>query len=314
MALRTALLGTPTFAVSTLEAMLASSHEVVGVITQPDRPSGRGRLVHPTPVKAAALAHDLPILQPERLRPPEVAQAVDAWNLDVGVVAAYGKIIPSGLLALPRLGMINVHASLLPRYRGAAPVHRAVIDGETVTGVTIMRVVPELDAGPALARAERPIGPHETSEEVERDLAASGADLLIRVLEQLAAGTAVEQPQDDAHATYAPRLTKADGLVDWSLSSSAIHNRVRGLYPWPHAYTFLDGRRLVLLRTHVEADGHDGEPGTVIEVAPGRWVVTTGHGGRVGIDRLQPEGRRAMSARAFFAGHPVTHGARFTGP
>ena len=311
--LRTAFFGTPAFAVPTLEALLASPHEVCVVLTQPDRPSGRGGTVRPSPVKALAIARGVPVLQPERLRAPAVAEALADWRLDVGVVAAYGKLIPPQLLAIPRLGVLNVHASLLPKYRGASPVHRAVMGGEAVTGVTIMRVIEQLDSGATFAQATRSIGPDETSDAVERDLARLGASLLIVVLDRLVAGRASEEPQDDRLATFAPRLTKADGLIDWTRSAEAIHNHVRGLHPWPHAYSWLEGRRLVLLRTRPDGDTGGPEPGTVLEASKDVLDVATGRG-RLRVLSLQPEGRRPMSAREFLAGHQVEPGARFGGP
>src|SRR6185503_14856651 len=194
-------------------------------------------------------------------RVPDVADAIAAWRPDLGVVAAYGKLVPETLLQIPRHGMINVHASLLPKYRGAAPVHRAVIDGERETGVTIMRVVKALDAGGMFATVTRAIGPDETSDVVERDLAELGARLLVTVVDQIAAGTAQEDPQDDAASTYAARLTKEEGLIDWTLRSIDIHNRVRGLFPWPHASTHLDGARLIVLKTHVDEASTDADAG-----------------------------------------------------
>jgi methionyl-tRNA formyltransferase len=310
--LRIVFFGTPHFAVPTLQHLLASRHPVCGVVTQPDRPRGRGQKVSTGPVKALAVQHGLPVLQPDRLREPSVADVISAWMPDLGVVAAYGKLIPRSLLDLPRFGMINVHASLLPRYRGAAPVHRAVIDGETVTGVTIMRVVKALDAGPMFAKATRPIGPEETSDVVERDLAEMGAALLVTVVDQIAAGTAHEEPQDDTLSTYAARLTKEEGIVDWHLPAMHIHNRVRGLYPWPHTYTYLDGSRVILLHTRVDDAATDAIPGTIVEVSPEGLHVATGGGGRLTIDRLQPEGKRPMSAREYLAGRPVKPGTRFT--
>src|SRR5258706_6787609 len=283
--------GTPQFAVPTLRRILDSTHTVAGVVTQPDRPRGRGQRVTDAPIKALAVARSIPVMQPERLKPAEVTEALRGWQPDLGVVAAYGRIIPEHLLAVPRLGMINVHASLLPSYRGAAPVHRAVINGERETGVTIMRVVKELDAGAMFAKASRPIEPDETSDVIEAALAEVGADLLARVVEQIAAGTAQEEPQDPARATYASRLTKEEGLIDWSQPSSGIHNRVRGLYPWPHGYTFLDGARLIVLRTRIEhadqalrhAQGHPEQsppPGTIVDLTRDAIHVATGHGGR----------------------------------
>ena len=312
--LRIVFLGTPEFAVPTLKRLLASRHTVCGVLTQPDRPRGRGQRLSHAPVKALAVARGLPILQPERMKAPEVAATLRDWAPDLGVVAAYGKLIPEELLALPRLGMINVHASLLPKYRGASPIQRAVMNGERETGVTIMRVEALLDAGPMLGTVTRAIGPDDTSDVVEHDLAALGASLLLEVLEQLSAGTAGEQRQDDMLCTYAPRMTKAEGLVDWALPASSIHNRVRGLYPWPHAYSYLDGARLILLTTSVEAEVTDAEPGTVVATTANAISVATGHRGRLAVERVQPEGRRPMEARDFLTGHRLQPGARFTGP
>jgi len=309
---RVAFFGTPEFAVPTLQKLLDSHHTVCGVVTQPDRPRGRGHHVSDSPVKALAVERDLPLLQPTRLKAPEFAAALRDWRPDIGVVAAYGKIIPDDILALPRLGMINVHASLLPKYRGAAPIHRAIIDGEAVTGVTIMRIETLLDAGAMLAKVTRPIGPDDTSDVVERDLARLGADLLLQVLEQIAAGTAQEERQDFMLATFAPRLTKEEGVLDWSLPAAYIHNRVRGLHPWPHASSHLDGTRIILLKTRVEPGTTDAAPGTILDVSPDAIQVATGHGERIAIEQLQPEGRRPMSARAFAAGKRLKPGLRFT--
>jgi methionyl-tRNA formyltransferase len=206
--------------------------------------------------------------------------------------------------------MINVHASLLPKYRGAAPVHRAIIDGEAETGVTIMRLVRELDAGDMIAKVKRPIAPDDTSDVVERDLAELGAALLVEVVDRMAEGPVAEERQDFMMASYAPRLTKEEGLVDWTLPAPFIHNRVRGLYPWPHAYTYLDGHRLILLHTHVDDEPSSEPPGTVVAVARDAFHVATGHGGRLAVLRLQPEGRRPMTVREFLAGHPIRPGAR----
>ena len=312
--LRIVFLGTPQFAVPTLRHLLASRHQVVGVVTQPDRPRGRGQKVSDSPVKMVAVEHGVPLIQPDKLRHPDVAATLRSWQSDLGVVAAYGKIIPKEILELPRLGMINVHASLLPKYRGAAPVHRAVIDGESETGVTIMRVEEMLDSGPMLASVTRPIDPNETSDIVERDLAQLGAPLLVSVVDRMSEGEVPQELQDFMMCTYAPKVTREEGLIDWSLPASYVHNRVRGLYPWPHAYTYLNGQRLIVLRTHVETGTTDAEPGTVFEASADAIHVAAGHGGRLAIDELQPEGRRAMKARDFLAGHPIPPGARLTGP
>ncbi|MDA1185124.1 MAG: methionyl-tRNA formyltransferase [Acidobacteria bacterium] len=312
--LRIVFLGTPQFAVPTLNALLASRHRVCGVVTQPDRARGRGQRVTHSPVKALAVERGLPVLQPTRLADAEVAATLRSWAVDLGVVAAYGKLIPESLLALPRLGMINVHASLLPKYRGAAPVHRAVINGDAETGVTIMRVERRLDAGPMLAKAVRPIGPDDTSDAVEYDLARLGASLLVEAADQLAAGTAHEEAQDDSESSHAPRLTKDEGLIDWSLTAFGIHNRVRGLYPWPHAYTYLGSSRLIVLKTRVEHDSTAAAPGTVVDIARDALHVATGHQGCLAIERLQREGGRPLSTREFLAGHDITVGARLGGP
>jgi methionyl-tRNA formyltransferase len=310
--LRVVFFGTPAFAVPTLERLQASRHPVCGVVTQPDRPRGRGQKVHDAPVKARAIAHQLPVIQPHRLRDPAVEATLRGWAPDLGVVAAYGKLIPDCLLEVPPLGMINVHASLLPKYRGAAPVHRAIIDGERETGVTIMRVAQLLDTGNMFASARRPIGPDETSEAVERHLAVIGADLLLTVVDQIAAGGAREELQDDMLSSYAARLTKEEGLLDWSLPASFLHNRVRGLHPWPHAYTYLDGARLIVLSTRMSEGASDAPPGTVVSVSRDAIDVATGHSGRIALVEVQQEGRRPMPVRDFLAGHPVAVGARFT--
>ena len=251
--LRIVFFGTPAFAVPSLDALLGSApHTVVGVVTQPDRPRGRGQKTSDAPVKARAVAAGLPILQPAKMRDPAFLDALTAWRPDLGVVAAYGRILTDEILAIPRLGMINVHASLLPRYRGAAPVHRAVISGEDVTGVTIMRVVKALDAGAMILKETRPIGRDETSDDVERDLARIGARRLVDAVEQIASGTAQETPQDEAAATYAHRLTKEDGVIDWSWSAPRIHNLIRGLHPWPHAFSFIHGKRVILRQSAID--------------------------------------------------------------
>jgi methionyl-tRNA formyltransferase len=309
--LRIAFFGTPAFAVPALEALGASRHAVAAVITQPDRPRGRGQKTTHSAVKAFAVAAGLPVLQPPSLADPAFVSALAGFSLDLGVVAAYGRILTDAVLTIPRLGMVNVHASLLPRYRGAAPVHRAVIAGDRETGITIMRVVKALDAGPMLASARRPIGDNETSEQVERDLARMGASLLASTIDRLVEGTVVEVDQVEADATYARRLTKDDGVLDWTLPAERIHNLVRGLHPWPHAHTFLEGKRLILLRSTALDEPAGAAPGTILEAGGDRIRVATGTG-TLSIDELQAEGRRPMAAREFLAGHAVPVGAVFT--
>jgi len=309
-ALRIVFFGTPEFALPTLDALVASPHSVVGVVSQPDRPRGRGQKTTSTPVKARAAKAGLPILQPERLKDPTFLHALAALAADLGVVVAYGRILTEDVLNTPRLGMVNVHASLLPKFRGAAPVHRAVIAGEAVTGVTIMRVVKALDAGPMLATMSRPIGIDESSADVERELARLGADVLQSTLDDLAAGRVIETPQDERQATYAPRLTKDDGIIDWEWPAERIHNLIRGLHPWPHAFAFLNGRRFILLRSTVVAGAQSAAaPGTIVQAAGDQLRVDTGDG-VLQLKQVQVEGKRPMSAREFLAGHQIAPGAR----
>ena len=310
--LRIVFLGTPAFAVPTLDALLGSRHRVVAVLTRPDRPRGRGQRMFDAPVKARAAAAGIPVLQPDRLRDPVVVESLAALRADLGVVAAYGAMLPESVIGAPRLGTINVHASLLPRYRGAAPVHRAIIAGERETGVTIMRIVKRLDAGPMLASVTRSIGREETSVDVERDLAHLGAALLVEIADGLAEGSVAETPQDEDAATYAPRLTKDDGAIDWSWPAARIHDLIRGLHPWPHAFSFLDGRRFILIAS--AADGltaSSDAPGTIVESEGDRLVVATGNGA-LRLLQIQPEGKRSMSVRDFLAGHRTARGARFS--
>ncbi|OFW30952.1 MAG: methionyl-tRNA formyltransferase [Acidobacteria bacterium RIFCSPLOWO2_02_FULL_65_29] len=309
--LRVVFFGTPSFAVPTLESVLASHHQVVAVVTQPDRPRGRGHKTSDSPVKARAVAAGVPVLQPATLADPAFRLSLGALDADIGVVAAYGRILSEAVLAVPRLGMINVHASLLPRHRGAAPVHRAILAGDTETGVTIMRVVKALDSGPMLAAVRRPIGLDETSEEVERDLARLGAPLLVAALDELAGGTARETPQDEGAATYARRLTKEDGLIHWQSPALRIHNQVRGLHPWPHAHSYLHGARLIVRRTRQLISCSVAPPGEIIVASGDMLRVATAEGG-LDLVELQTEGKRPMSARDFLAGHRVRPGDRFT--
>jgi len=312
--MRVVFFGTPRFAVPTLEALLASRHDVVGVVTQPDRPRGRGHKVTDGPVKAVAVARGVPLLQPTTVKEPSVAEGLAAWQADLGVVAAYGQIIPTAMLALPRYGMINVHPSLLPKYRGAAPVHRAVIAGDAETGVTIMRVAKKLDSGAMFARTTHPIGPDVTSDALEDTLADVGAHLLVDVVDAIAAGTAHEEPQDERLVTYAARLTKDEGLIDWTLPAQRVHDRVRGLYPWPHAYTFVDGRRVIVWRTLPLGYPARSPAGTVIHADRDGLHVAAGDGCAIALLELQSEGGRPLPAADFLRGHPIEPGARFGPP
>jgi methionyl-tRNA formyltransferase len=308
--LRIVFFGTPAFAVPTLDRLIGSRHLLVAVVTQPDRRRGRGQKIADAPVKARATEVGVPVLQPDRLKDPAFIEAFTALGADIGVVAAYGKILTDQVLAIPRLGLINVHASLLPKYRGAAPVHRAIIAGERETGVTIMRVVTALDAGPMLAARKTSIGDDETSEAVERRLAALGADMLLDAVDRLAGGPVAEVPQNDAEATYAPKLTKEDGVIDWTKSATAIHNQIRGLLPWPHAFAQLDRKRIVFWSSALGDGAADHPPGTVVAAAGDRLLVATGDG-LLALTKLQAEGKRPMTTREFLAGHRIVPGSQF---
>jgi methionyl-tRNA formyltransferase len=314
--LRIVFFGSPAFAVPTLREVDAAGHRVVAVVTQPDKPRGRGQQTTRGPVAAFAAGHGLPLLQPARIRDDAFLSALAGRSPELGIVAAYGKILPASLLAIPRLGLINVHASLLPRWRGASPIHRAVMAGDAETGVSIMRVVEALDAGGVFAEARRPIGADETSEEVERDLAELGARLILPVIEGLADGTARETPQDEALVTYAPRLAREDGLIRWDSPAAVIHNQVRGLHPWPHAATSLGGARVIVHRTRLGPPAEtrragQAAPGEVLSISRDGVAVMTGDAAPLTLLQLQAEGRRAVSARDFAAGARLAAGARF---
>ncbi|MCC7008913.1 MAG: methionyl-tRNA formyltransferase [Acidobacteria bacterium] len=308
--LRVAFFGTPAFALTTLERIAASAHPIVLVVTQPDRPRGRGQRVLPSPVKTFAAARGVPVLQPERLRDEPFLLAFDAATADIGVVAAYGRILPPVLLARPRLGMINVHASLLPRWRGAAPVHRAILAGDRETGVTIMRVAAALDAGPMLAQERVTIGQDETSAALEGRLADAGARLLVQTLDRLAEGPVAETPQPEDGITYASRLERQESRIDWGQPARQVHDRIRGLQPWPMATVMLHGRRLRIVGSSIgHEDPSDASPGTVVKVTPDAFEVAAA-AGTVRVTTVQPEGKTPMSVRQFLLGHTLSAGDR----
>ena len=321
--LRIVYFGTPEFAVPTLQRLLdfdqpsglggpdaSAAHQVVALVSQPDRPKGRGHQLAPTPTKALALTRGIPVLQPERLKDAAFLSQIAGFAPDLGVVAAYGKLLPDELLSIPPLGMINVHASLLPRWRGAAPVHRAVIAGDRETGVTIMRVVKELDAGASFKMTRRPIDPDETSVAVERGLAELGAGLLLEVLQEIAEGRATETPQDASLATYAAKVTKAEGAVDWSLPAERLHNLVRGLQPWPLVSGRFAGGRCLVHRTALTPAVSPDSPGTIVRAEADRLEIVAGDGRVLRVLTIQPEGKRAMSAREFLTGRHVLPGSK----
>lgn len=307
MPLRIAFFGTPAFAVPTLEALLASGHDIVGVVTQPDRPRGRGQQVSEAPVKERARIAGVPILQPTRLKDAEFLEACSAWRADLGVVAAYGRLLPQLLLDIPPRGLINVHASLLPAWRGASPIQRAVLNGDAITGVTIMRVLLALDAGAMLARAEVPITPHDTTGSLEGRLAIVGASLLRDVVDRMGRGESIDEvPQDDAQATLAPKIEKPEGLIDWTRPAQALDCHVRGMQPWPAAFTFVDGQRLVLREAHADArPAGDTAPGGLVAQDGDALVLACGDGTTLRVVRVQPDGKRVMTAREWRLGRRV---------
>lgn len=312
MALRVAFFGTPEFAVPTFERMLASKHRVVGVVTQPDRPRGRGQQIVIGPVKSLALSIGLPILQPDRLARDQFEPAFKELGAEIGVVAAYGKLLPDWLLASPARGLINVHASILPRYRGASPIHRAVMNGDVETGVTIMRVAKAMDAGAILDQVRVPIGIDDTTELVSARLATAGAALLVTTLDRMEAGPIPEMPQVEEQASYAPRLVKSDGLIDWSRSAAAIHNQVRGLSPWPHAYSFLAGTRYIIHRSKLTDKSAPLAPGTIaLASAADGVLVACGDGRGLELVEIQLEGKRVLPVRDLLASGTLVVGRRF---
>lgn len=300
--MRLIFLGTPAFAVPTLEAIVAAGHEILTVVTQPDRPSGRGQQLMPPPVKQAALRLGLPVYQPERVRRPEAVEHLRPLGAEAMIVVGYGQIIPQVIIDIPPRGIINVHASLLPKYRGAGPVQWAMINGETRTGVTTMKIDAGLDTGDMLLKAETEIGPDENSVELGQRLAVMGAELLVRTLEGLERGAIQPEKQDPAAATYAPILKKEDGLIDWSQPALAIHNRVRGMQPWPGAYTRFRGQTLHIWKVG-QALWPGNAPGRIGSVKP--LIVGCG-AGSLELVEVQLEGRKRMAAADFANGQRLS--------
>ncbi|MEO6028420.1 MAG: methionyl-tRNA formyltransferase [Candidatus Binatia bacterium] len=302
-------MGTPAFAVSSLRA-LASATTLVGVVSQPDRPRGRGLASQPSPVAAAAGALGAPLLRPASVRTPETFEALSQWKPDLLVVAAYGKILPPALLDLPTLAPINVHASLLPRYRGAGPIAASILAGDAATGVTIMLMSEAMDAGDMLLQRTLAIGADDTTETLTTALAELGASALVDALTALRRDGLTAEPQDLARVTYAPRLAKDDGRIDWQRDAAAIERMIRAFSPWPSAFTTLAGRTVKMLTAAVVHDATPrGTPGA-ITMEGGRFLVATG-AGMLAITTLQPEGRKAMAASAFAAGARLASDARF---
>lgn len=292
-----------------LEALVASNHTVVGVLTQPDRPKGRGRQITSGPVKAAALARGIPVSQPLSLKDQAGRAELEAWKPDVLIVVAYGLILPKAVLAIPRLGCINIHGSLLPRWRGAAPIQRAILAGDTVTGVTIMLMDAGLDTGPMLLKKEIPIGSTETGGSLHDRLSALGAPALLEALAGYAAGTLAPVPQPTEGVTYAAKLEKSEGLIDWRRDALEIDRQVRAFNPWPVAETRLDGEQLRIfdcsLPEKPQSATIDAEPGTITAVSDTGVTVQCGRG-RLSLRELQRPGRRAVPVADFIRGIQLT--------
>ena len=309
VAIRTVFMGTPEFALPTLEGVLAAGLPVVGVYTQPDRPSGRGKQLTPPPVKQLAVSRGLPVFQPLKLRLPEVVAQLQELAPDLIVVVAYGQILPKSVLDIPRYGCINVHASLLPRWRGAAPINHAIMAGEDETGVTTMYMDVGLDTGDMLVKRTTPIGPLETAGDLHDRLAGLGRAAMEETIHRLCAGTLERVPQDDALSCYAPLLKKEHGLIDWARPARELHNQVRGLDPWPGAYSWLAGEMLKLAHTRPGTEGHAAEPGTVLGIDADGLRIACGQG-VLCVGELQLPGRKRLPAADFLRGCPLPPGTR----
>lgn len=306
--LRTVFMGTPEFALQALEGLLEFGVNLVGVYTQPDRPKGRGNKLAASPVKQLALAHAIPVFQPQKLRDPVAVKELQELQPDLIIVVAYGQILPKAVLDLPRYHCINVHASLLPKYRGAAPINQAIVDGELTTGVTTMLMDVGLDTGDMLVKRSLEIGANETAGQLHDRLARLGRETLTETLQQLCAGSLVAEKQNDELSCYASMLKKEDGLINWQRSAVAIHNQVRGLDPWPGAYTYLEGEVLKIATTTVAA-GQFGEPGTIISADRTGVQVACGDGALM-IGELQLPGKKRLAAMNFLSGRPLFPGTQ----
>ena len=313
--MRVIFMGTPEFAVPTLSALLNSEYAVVGVVTQPDRPRGRGKKVSPSPIKKLALANQVPILQPEKMKQPEFLSALQDWNADVIVVAAFGRILPKAILDLPPRGCLNVHSSLLPKYRGAGPIQWALINGETETGITTMLMDEGMDTGPILLQEKVSIEPEDTAKELSERLAQVGGPLLVKTLQLWEKQHIIPRLQVGESATMAPMLRKEDGLISWEQPASVIHNRIRGLSPWPGGYTFCQQDRLTIWKAFPEMENaetpSEAIPGTIVKLEKDEIVVKTGEGFLV-VTELQMAGRKRMGVNQFLSGYRLVTGMRLT--
>lgn len=307
-------MGTPDFAVPSLNALCDSGFNVAAVVTQPDKPSGRGYSLKPSPVKVAALLRSLPVLQPETLKKVDFEQTLTALAPSLVVVAAFGKLLPPYLLRFPEFGCINVHGSLLPKYRGAAPMQRAIIDGETVTGVTIMRMEKGLDTGDMYCSVSVPIGENDNFEVIHDRLAAEGAKALVSTLLALGEDCCLPVKQDDSMATYAAKIENSDCALDFSRCAKALHDQIRGLSPFPLACCSLNGRRLKIIDSTVDnGEAVDALPGTVLSTDGGNIRIACGKGALI-VSAIQPDGKRRMSSADFINGRGVKPGDRLGGP
>ena len=308
--MRVIFMGTPDFAVPSLQALLDHGYEVCAVYTQPDKPKGRGHKLQPPPVKELALTREIPVLQPATLRSGEVQEEIRQCNADVIVVVAYGKILPKAVLDMPRLGCINVHGSLLPKYRGAAPIQWTVLNGDKTAGVTTMFMGEGMDTGDMLLKTETAVGEEETSGQLFDRLKDLGADLLIQTLERLEQGTLTPIPQNEAEATRAPMLSKDLSLVDWTKPAQQVHDLIRGLNPWPSAVSYLDCKKLKLHASRVrEGSGEPGKP----FAQDGVLLVYCGEGA-LELTEIQTENGKRMDGKSYLLGHPLERDSRFGGP
>lgn len=303
-------MGTPQFAVPSLRVLIEREDTLVGVVTQPDQPAGRGMAFRPTAVKVCALEHDIPVFQPTKLRTPEVLERLRSWQPDLLVIAAYGKLLPKSLLDLPPRGCINVHASLLPKYRGAAPIQWAIANGETQTGVTIMQVVQQMDAGDILLQKAIPITDRETGGSLHDKLSVLGAEALDQALTLFKHGRLVARPQDESQVTYAALIKKEDGRIDWTQDALSLERRIRAFHPWPSAYTTLRGQLLKIYAARPVQSAVSAAPGTVMQSAPGQLLIATGRG-PLALEEVQLAGKKRLAITEFLKGQPQTPGTLF---
>ena len=307
--MKVVFMGTPDFAVPTLNALI-ENHEVMAVISQPDKPKGRGKHLQPTPVKMAAEAANIPVYQPEKIKAPDFIEKLKTIEADVFVVVAYGQILPQAVLEMPKYGCINVHGSLLPKYRGAAPIQWSIIDGEEMTGVTIMYMEKGLDTGDMLLKKEIPIEPDETYGTLHDKMAPIGAQALIEVLDMLEKGTVKPEKQNDALSSYVSVINKSLGLIDWSKNAQTIVNLVRGLDPVPGAYGFFNGEMMKIWSAEV-LDGYDGDPGTVVYTDKKKGFAVAAGDKAVLVKQVQAKGGKRMNSADYMRGHAVNVGDRF---